>query len=142
MRVKLGVDRFATVNRSIAARGATMSIGGNEGLGSFRVYASEGNFGDWDRRVFYVAYDFDRDDDLGRLLAVTISYQRAAGAGPSHVFRDRLAFLADKWGASTSKSPGQYQISTPSGVRVTLAEDPKNEVVNESYVLIAGPPSR
>ena len=95
-----------------------------------------------DRRVWYVAYDFDRDDDAGRLLAVTLSCHRAAAAGPSQVFRDRLAFLTGKWGASTSGSPSQYQIFTPSGVRVTLSEDPKNEVVNESHVLAAGAPAR
>jgi hypothetical protein len=68
MRVKLGVDLFRAVRRSIDARRATMSLGGNEGLGSFRVYAREGDFSVMDRRVWYVAYDFDRDDDAGRLF--------------------------------------------------------------------------
>lgn len=142
MRVKLGVDMLPQVNRSITARGATMFIGGNEGLGPFRVYAREGDFSDVDRRVFYVAYDFDRDDNAGRLFAVTLSYRRPAGAGSSQVFRDRLAFLTERWGASTSRSPSQYQISTPFGVRVTLAEDPANEVVNESYILVTSAPIR
>jgi hypothetical protein len=73
---------------------------------------------------------------------VTLSYHRAAGAGQSQFFRDRLAFLTERGGASTSKSPNQHQFSTPFGVRVTLAEDAKNEVVNESYVIVAGAPGR
>ncbi len=91
----------------------TIAIGGNEGLGKFRIYGHEGDFSDIDPRVWWVAYDFDTDDASGKLMAVTITYPRAGGTAPSQVFRDRTAAVSVIEDVAADTVQELYRLSRP-----------------------------
>ncbi len=132
VKMQLGVDTVASVERDIQARGGSASSG--TGLGKHRLSAMSGDYRDAGSDVMAVNYDFDAAGPAGRLIAVTISRKVDFGAPYAKLAADRKAALTKIFGALKSKSATEHTGST-AGCTLTLYENPDGGWLYEVYRL-------
>lgn len=134
VRVLVGVDTVASVERDIQARGGSPLTGGTGSEGKFRMSAMNGDYADAGPGVMAVNYDFDAAGPAGRLIAVTISRHVDFGAPYVKLVADRKAALTKVFGALNSKSATEHSGST-AGCALTLHENPDGGWLYEVYRL-------
>ena len=134
VKVLLGVDTVASVERDIKARGGTPSVGGTGSVGKFRMSAMNGDFADAGPGVMAVNYDFAASDPAGKLIGITISRHVQFGAPYAKLAADRKAFLATAFGDLKSKSATE-STGMRSGCTLSLHENPDGGWLYEVYQL-------
>jgi hypothetical protein len=140
VRMQLGVDTVASVERDIRARGGMPNRGGSE-PGKFGMNTLSGDYADAGPRVMAVIYDFDSAGPAGRLTAVKISRKSEFRDTPA-AFRaeyaklatERKAALAKVFGALQSKSATESTAAV-AGCQLTLHENPDAGWLYEVYLL-------
>lgn len=140
VRMQLGVDTAASVERDIRARGGMPNRGGSE-PGKFGMNTLSGDYADAGPRVMAVIYDFDAAGPTGRLTAVKISRKSEFRDTPA-AFRaeyaklaaDRKAALANVFGALQTKSATE-SAGAVAGCQLTLHENPDAGWLYEVYQL-------
>ncbi len=133
--VRLGIDGPSTVNKQIAARGGSSAVGGGlgEALGPLRLYGRDADYTDLGQNIYSVAYDFDRADPAGQLIAVTFIYASAEPLGP--ILQSRASELAAKYGLPAPTSPVRYE-ATVENVSLVLRQDPAASAVLETWSVV------
>ncbi len=140
VRMQIGVDTVASVERDIKSRGGTPNRGGG-GVGKFGMNATSGDYADAGPGVMAVIYDFDAAGPAGRLIAVKISRKSDFQPSPAE-FRAAYAKLAADRKAALAKvfGPLKPQSATESaaaaaGCQLTLFENPDAGWLYEVYQL-------
>jgi TPR repeat protein len=140
VRMQLGVDTVASVERDIKARGGTPGVGGG-GRGKHVLNTLDADFSDAGPGVMAVIYDFDAAGPTGRLIAVRISRKSefrdtpaAFRAAYSKLATERKSALAKVFGPLQPKSATETTGSM-AGCQLTISEDPDAGWLYELYLL-------
>jgi TPR repeat protein len=138
VRMQLGVDTVASVERDIKARGGTPLTGGSGGAAGFRFNALSGDYRDGGPDIMAVNYDFDAAGPAGRLIAVTIVRMRPVNAGPApyaSLVAERQAAIAQDLGPLQQKSPTEFT-ATAAGTQATLHVNADTGYLYETFRLV------
>lgn len=133
VKVGLGVDTVANVERDIQARGGSPLTGGTGSVGKFRISAMDGDYADAGPGVMAVNYDFDAAGPNGRLIAVTIS-RNVAFNDYAKLAADRKAALTKVFGPLKAKSATEHSGSA-AGCTLALHENPDGGWLYEIFRL-------
>ena len=134
LRMRLGVDTVASVERDIKARGGSTVIGGGGSAAKFRLSAMSGDYSDIGPGVMAVNYEFDAAGPAGRLIVVSISRNANFGVPYAKLAADRKAALAKVFGALKPKSAAE-STGSAGGCELTLYENPAGGWLYETYRL-------
>jgi TPR repeat protein len=134
LRVRLGVDTVASVERDIRARGGSPITGGSGGVAKFRLSAMSGDYSEIGPGVMAVNYEFDAAGPAGRLIAVSVSRNANSGVPYAKLAADRKAALAKVFGVLKPKSAAE-STGSAGGCELTLYENPAGGWLYETYRL-------
>ncbi len=140
VKLQLGIDTVASVERDITARGGTPLSGGS-GTGKFRLSALSGDYSDGGPDIMAVNYDFDAAGPAGRLIAVTVVRTRPVNAGPepyASLVAERKAAVARDIGPLQQTSATEFTATTAS-IQATLHVNADTGYLYEVYRLSAAP---
>ena len=133
VKVVLGVDTVASVERDIKARGGSPSVGGG-GHGKHTINSLSGDYSDGGPAIMAVNYDFDAAAPTSKLVAVTVVRKVDFGAPYAKLLADRKAFLTTAFGNLKPKSATESTGSRP-GCTLALFENPDTGLLYELYKL-------
>jgi TPR repeat protein len=120
LKVRLGSDTVASVERDIKARGGTTaSGGGGSGQGKFTLNALSGDYPEVGPTFMAVNYDFDAAGPTGRLIAVTIVRKTQTGAPYATLVAARKAEIEKAIGPLQQKSATELSTQA-AGIQVSL----------------------
>jgi TPR repeat protein len=140
VRVQLGIDTVASVERDITARGGTPLSGGSS-PGTFIRNTLSGDYSDGGPDIMAVNYLFDADGPDGRLIAVIIVRMRPVNAGPepyASLVAERKAAIAKDVGPLQQTSATEFTATTPT-IQATMHVNADTGFLRETYRLSAAP---
>jgi TPR repeat protein len=133
VRVQLGADTVASVERDIKARGGSPLSGGT-GLGQFRLSALSGDYRDGGAGVMAVNYDFDASGPTGRLTALILVNHANSVAEYQKLLAARTAAATAIVAPLQRKSDTEFTAAT-SGCKLRFLPDAGTLYIHEVYEL-------
>jgi TPR repeat protein len=134
VRVQLGVDTVASVERDIKARGGTPLVGGND-LAKYRqLSAMSGDYGDDGPPVMAVNYFFDEGIPAGKLIRVMIVRRADSPADFEKLFASRKGVAAAFAGPLQQTSATEFTAAN-AHCRLKLLPSPDTLFIREVYEL-------
>lgn len=134
VKVQLGVDTVASVERDIKARGGTPLVGGNDLVKHRQLSTMSGEYGDDGPPVMAVNYFFDAGIPAGKLISVMIVRRADSPADFEKLLTSRKGVAAAFAGPLQQTSATEFTAAN-AHCRLKLLPSPDTLFIREVYEL-------